>query len=140
MTNDEKATASQRINNASSTIDAFITPRKNILISEINTQSANIIKLDSLLTDIQKAVNPYQLQVPTNELENMRRQNILRGDDTFFAEQERMAIAEEMNSLNPAINGQIPASLRTFPPPSQTAEFVKICGKRYVLEEEQRIG
>ncbi|MEK7589791.1 MAG: hypothetical protein AAB475_00860 [Patescibacteria group bacterium] len=118
LTNDEKATASQRINNASSTIDAFITPRKNILISEINTQSANIIKLDSLLTDIQKAVNPYQLQVPTNELENMRRQNILRGDDTFFAEQERMAIAEEMNSLNPAINGQI-KECQEFPPPSQ---------------------
>lgn len=116
LTDDEKAIASQRINTASSTIDALITPRKNILIFEINTQSANIIKLDSLLADIQKAVNPYQLQVPTNELEQMRRQNILRGDDTFFAEQERMSITDEMNSLNPAMNGQI-AECQEFPPP-----------------------
>lgn len=115
LTDDEKAIASQRINNASSTIDTLITPRKNILIFEINTQSANIIKLDSLLADIQKAVNPYQLQVPTNELEEMRRQNILRGDDTFFAEQERMAIVDEMNSLNPAMNGQI-LECQEFPP------------------------
>jgi len=121
LTNDEKAIALERRNSASSTIETLIKPLKNILISDINTESAVIIKLDSLLTDIQKATNPIQLQVPTSKLESMKRQDILKGPYVLAAEQERAVISNEMSALNTTTQTQI-AECQAFPPPPENEQ------------------
>jgi len=116
LTNDDMATALERRNSASSTIDTLIIPLKNILISEINTESVLIIKLDSLLTDIQNSTNPVQLQIPTSILESMKRQDILKGPYVFAAEQERAVISSEMGALAATTQAQI-AECQVFPSP-----------------------
>jgi hypothetical protein len=114
LTISEKTIALERRNSASSTIDTLITPRKNILITEIDFSSRVILKLDSLLTNMQNATNPIQLQVPTSELESMRRQDILRGPYIFSAEQERVGLLSEMNALNQDTENKI-TECQVFP-------------------------
>src|SRR3989344_3615813 len=118
LTNDDMATALERRNSASSTIDTLIIPLKNILISEINTESVLIIKLDSLLTDIQKSTHPVQLQIPTSILESMKRRDILKGPYVFAAEQERAVISSEMSALAATTQAQI-AECQVFPSPPE---------------------
>ncbi|NQV93257.1 hypothetical protein HQ403_02035 [Candidatus Kaiserbacteria bacterium] len=116
LTLDERATATERMNSATSTITASLTPLQTLLTNEIEQAQNNISRLLVIKENLQNATSQFGVErVMENELDPLIKNKTIHSQPDFVIAQQQKEdiqdITEAMNvttNLNLATCGEFP--------------------------------